>query len=591
MQNTAYNPVPGRGKAEWRSINIRPWNIFLLLFVEIDIVIIISTLLGVSLTHSGFVTLGDQTGTFDIAGVHFSSLWSVGLLWTAFPALLMTLFRFYWDSIVNAFADETPFAELRKPGGCSAKASILLDYRVHPSIYSWLIAFKNRHILLGSSMLLSFLVSIVLVPLSARLFAPSDVQRSKQVPMAIKTDFNASYLNASINYQPIFDSVSAARLHGGLPSSWTDGEFAFPTFELENNESGSSNATSLSLKITAYSAYLDCKEITHYSTNQTPSDEKGYISLLFNAEDRGCPITIKEGIGPGADIYLKTAFTQQCEAAAGYSRISFSAGNYSPSSPNKLKDLVIISCMPTYRNTSGVLKALSGPRSVLSLASFTPDRKTSQLDRPYTWRDFEKNMLQVSTQNPKAPVFSSSFGDLFLSYSDKTNLSTPLSPESLMSAASTIFTTTYAITAASQLFQPAAPPEIATGTLSMTINRLHVVPWAAYVSIVILIILIIQTLLIFAYLQRHRSILREEPAGIMGAANLLYGSNVNYYVEAAHTDPLFDGSLLKYMERKYFLSNARCGMDWTREGHGRIVITRMDAKHVVGQEMRPLVGH
>jgi hypothetical protein len=585
-----YSPMPARTRVEWRSVNIRSWNLFLLLFVEVDIILIISILLGLSLSRSGFVTIKDQTTSFDIAGVHFSSLWSIGLLWTAFPALLMTLFRFYWDAIVSAFADESPYSELRKAEGCSAKASILLDYRTYPSFYSWVFAFKNGHVLLGVSMLLSFLVSIILVPLSARLFAPDNVNVSTQAPMSINTVYNATRLNASIDYKPIFDSVSVARIHDASPPSWTDGEFAFPAFSLAEKNPGSMNASELSLKVTAYSAYLDCKTLSEFSTTRTNADDPAYATIQVTADDRGCPVTIKGAVGPGSQIYLKTALTISCSADVGYSRISFYAGYYSPSSSNLLKDSTVISCVPTYRNTSGLLKVLSGPQSSVSLPTFSPDRSTSQVSLPYTWRDFESNMLKVSTQDPEAPAFTSTIGDLFIAYAEKTNPSAPLSPEVLIPSASTIFTTVYAITTATRLFQPAASPVISTGTLTVIINRLHVVPWAAYVSIAIMAILILQTLLIFVYLQQNQSILREEPVGLIGSANLLYRSDIHEIVHAAHMDPSFDGSLLKYLQDKYWLQEARCGMEWTGDGHERVVITRMDARQGGGQEMRPLMN-
>jgi Protein of unknown function (DUF3433) len=71
---------------------------------------------------------------------------SYALLWTALPVFIMVLYRLGFDAIVNATIERQPYIDLNRPANgkkrATARQTIMLDYRVYPMFYNWIIAFK-----------------------------------------------------------------------------------------------------------------------------------------------------------------------------------------------------------------------------------------------------------------------------------------------------------------------------------------------------------------------------------------------------------------------------------------------------------------
>ncbi|KAJ9655126.1 hypothetical protein H2201_008876 [Coniosporium apollinis] len=112
------------------------------------------------------------------------------------------------DWIASALADRQSFVELSKPGGDKAKRTVLLDV----------------------SLLLLLVLSIGIVPLSARLFATRPVVVSRETPMLFTTKFSNLAINLFMDGIPVLDTVAATRIYQGSPIPWTNKEYTFRSF-------------------------------------------------------------------------------------------------------------------------------------------------------------------------------------------------------------------------------------------------------------------------------------------------------------------------------------------------------------------------
>jgi hypothetical protein len=115
--------------------------------------------------------------------------------------------------------------------------------------------------------------------------------------------------------------------------------------------------------------------------------------------------------------------------------------------------------------------------------------------------------------------------------------------ENLIKAASTVYPAVYTMLCLDRFYPRLAQPIQQEGVLYIPENRLHIVEPVAIVMLVVLAILIVETIYLIIYLHKHPSILAEEPVGLVGAANLLHGSNISCLVAKFHHEPGFDGRL------------------------------------------------
>jgi hypothetical protein len=279
-----------------------------------------------------------------------------------------------WDSTVAAFADRQPYVDLKKERGRPAKATIMLDYKTEPALWAYILAFKNRHYILGLCMVSSVLLALLVVPLVAFLFTTDSFASNTVLPVSIVTSFDPKSV---VSYPPdlrlSLNSAAAMRLQDGRGPSWTDGEFAFPKF-LPSIKVGDGNAT---IETIAYSAHIDCEYMpeSDYEKTVLPPGTPGYpprvTTFQVAANDRGCAITgtisvttVSEfpdlpdipgmpGLNPPQNI-LKAWPTFTCSADSGWSRLSILTARYVNSSTG-ITNFSLISCIPSYRMTPGNL--------------------------------------------------------------------------------------------------------------------------------------------------------------------------------------------------------------------------------------------
>jgi hypothetical protein len=363
---------------EWKSWKIKyPWLSFMLATTMSLIATIISLDI-ISRRNNGFAPLASAPRFLARDPAIVRAIWAQGILYTSFPAFIMTIYRTMWESTVAAFADRQPYVDLKKPGGRPAKATIMLDYKTEPALWVYMLAFQNKHYLLGLCLLTSVLLGLLVVPLVAFLFTTDSFASNTILPVSILTTFDSNLvypdppdLRLSLN------SAAAMRLQDARGPPWTDGEFAFPTF-LPSASIEDGNAT---IEITAYSSDIDCEYMpeSDYTKVVVPPGTPGFptraTTIQITANDRGCEIagqisviTISEfpdfpgmpgmpALNPPQNT-LKAWSTLTCSADSGWSRISMLTARHVNSSAG-ITNFSLISCMPSYRMTLGTLVAIT----------------------------------------------------------------------------------------------------------------------------------------------------------------------------------------------------------------------------------------
>jgi hypothetical protein len=541
------SPPPAQMKwEEWKSWKIGwPWLSFLLSIV-MSLIGVIAALDVVSRRNSGFVRQSNPPPFIAHSPALENAIWSQGVLYTAFPAFVMTVYRTMWESAVTAFADRQPYVDLKKGGGRPARTTIMLDYNAEPFIYGWLIAVQNKHFLLAACKLSSVVLALLVVPLTSFLFTPASFASNTTFPLSFETSFNSSILGEYPNYPDLrlqLGSAAAIRIQDASRPPWTDGEYAFAKF-VPLLDVGDANVT---LETTAYSAQSNCiyiPESQYRKTILTPGDTGiPALSIGITADDRGCQISsfINFRLTPEhPDTIIRIWTTMSCTADAGWSRFSILTALYTDASTS-VTNFSLISCAPSYQITSGTLVATTDSLSVPSLRTFAPNpSNTSQFRPDAIWSFFETGIQTPLCYDTASNVDSNEFGQYVYKIASKNNPTTPLLPGTIMDAAQTLFTTTFAVFASTTLFKPTSSPANGTGIRSVQETRLIVVSPIAYIVLSVLIIVAILNMSLFFY-ARQESMLYEEPVGLLGMSGILHKSDVNELITRLAEKPGFKG--------------------------------------------------
>lgn len=529
----------------WKSWKTKPpWLIFLLL-ITLSFISIIVTLDVISRKNSGFVRLSNPPSIFTRDPELERAIWSQGVLYTAVPAFIMTIYRTMWEAAVTSFADQQPYIELKKSGGGPAQTTILLDYRSQPYFMSCILAVRNKHFLLAACMFSSVVLALLVVPLASFLFTTAPFSSNATFPLLFQTELSMDGIIGNYpNYPDLrlsLDSAAAMHIQDARRPPWTDGEYAFTEF-VPLTDVGTGNVT---VDTTAYSIQSNC---VHFSQSQyemtslTPDQTAiPALTLSITAIDRGCMISNDINIafdnGPPGDI-IRVWGTSSCGANAGWSRFSVLTASYKNESLG-ITDLNLMSCAPTYQLTIGALNATTDSTSTSPpiLRSFVPiNSSIIRLPDP-VWEFFENGIHDPGCYDPQSNVVSNSEFARYvylistLISSSPTNAtenstSSPLLPANIMAAAGALFSTTFAVFASTTLFQPTENPLNGNGIYQMSETRMIVVTPMAYVIVSILSVIAILNALLFLHV-RQESILCEEPVGLLSVAALLHGSDVS----------------------------------------------------------------
>ncbi|KAL5314180.1 hypothetical protein ACEPPN_018605 [Leptodophora sp. 'Broadleaf-Isolate-01'] len=522
--------------------------------------------------NTGFASLGNPPGFLSKRPALEKALWSQGILYTTLPAFFMTLYTMMISSSVTSFVELQPFLDLAKPNGGPAKTTVMLDYRTYPILYSFAIAFRNKHTLLGVYMMLSVALTVAVVPLTAFLFTDGSFNFDAAVPATLTTFFDETSVLAIPDLRLIMDFASAFRIYDGHAPPWTNGEYAFP--KLSTPDIPEPTPGNLTVNVTAHSAYIDCRIIPENEYTVTRIDHIGgdipAFTLQISSSDRGCTVTNNLNIQHKSLPNLQpnstymTTWSTSCTLDTEYSRLSILSVLYNQGA-NTLSNFSLISCIPSYWQTPGNLSIATptlNSNSAPSINAFSSNESDAVQFRPQILSlFFESSLHTIGSFNPTSDVEANDFGRHILSLAEKYNGSSPMSPEALSSAAEVLFSSIYSVLLSTTVMQPRPQPETGIGIYSRQQTRVVVVSPVAYIITVILAGVVIAIVTMFWY-GTQPSILREEPVGILSHAAVLVGSDLLETMKRLRDAPRYDGKMVQALKGRFSdLEDANCKME------------------------------
>lgn len=521
--------------------------IALLLAAEFVLFCGIIILYVLSLKRHGFVNIGIQSISTPALSVDGIVERGRPLLWTSLPTLIFTLYRIFRESVISSLTVETPYMELQNATidhPAEVKKSVYLDYRTSFAVVAWWKAFENKHWFLGICMLLSFVVSLGLVPMAARLFAEGEELLPTNATIFQESAYEPPFNMSGIDYAGLMDAVSASWIHNASFPLRTDGTFAFPRI----SPGGKQQNYTMTINTTSPYLSLDCQPVNS-PVISTKIVTGNIVQTEFSAIDRDCSLSGTMNSGPAWSAYLGAFRQSDCNSSAGTSRIYFFYTSYSSPS-GELTNSKLVSCIPSYWNVTGTLEVVSSAGFTsrqVEVAAFSPASpmheayRTTELPE-FARPQFEMAVMNVLTINTGSGINSPNrLAELVARYLAANRLE--IIETALMKAATVIYPAIYTMANVRYFYQDLTSPIQQRGILRIPENRLHVVPYAAITMLVILGILMAETAYLIWYITHHKSILAEEPIGLIGAASLLHGSNLHDIVSDFHGDRDFDGRL------------------------------------------------
>ncbi|KEF53368.1 uncharacterized protein A1O9_10343 [Exophiala aquamarina CBS 119918] len=509
----------------------RSWKIsvkWLLLLTTTDL-LIIATIISLDIMsrrHFGFVDIGSAPSFLSHDEAVEQAIWSQGILYTALPSFLMTMFHTAWNTALGAFVKRQPYVELRKKTGEISRKTLMFEY-TEPYIFCVRSAIENGHLLLAACMLLSATLIFFVVPVTAFMFTTREFGLNSTLPISIERNFNTSIFQNSTSIPSLRFMEAAAAIHiqNASWAPWTTETYAFPA-STPLMAVGTGNVTYNSI---AYSAEADCVylEEDKYRKHILLPGETGIpaITIMISANDRGCLIGSSLNLELNSDSpsrFIHSWTTTTCPAHSGWSRFSFLAGRITQD--EQLADFGLISCTTSYYNTTGSLTAdwLQDPMTAPGIRDFRATSR-SEWKADAIWFPLEWGMQETGCYDPMEEIRSTEFPRQVYRIAKTRNSTSPLLPEVIIDAAQTLFPTMYAIFATSTLLQPTDEPMQQLATMSVQRTRLIVVPAVAYPVVSILCIVFGLTIALFFY-AKQESILTEEPVGMLATAAILHKS-------------------------------------------------------------------
>jgi len=215
------------------------------------------------------------------------------------------------------------------------------------------------------------------------------------------------------------------------------------------------------------------------------------------------------------------------------------------------------------------------PRSVSEpqIVAFEAEKNATAV-HPVLSQILEFNLHSYSFFDPSSTISGDAFGFYAYSYALKQNATAPFTPSNLISAAESYFTTLYASLANTQLFTPTPTARSVTAIVTTSTTRLFVVTPIAYAIVSVLLLALVCNVFLFIYSMRTHSILTEQPAGILGWAALIVGTDVEGFVGDFRTDHVGVLQMTKYVETHYLVQKAKCFADGAR----RVRIEELEEK-------------
>jgi len=236
-----------------------------------------------------------------------------------------------------------------------------------------------------------------------------------------------------------------------------------------------------------------------------------------------------------------------------------------------------VSCAVAYRSTNGDLRvtvpssrsgrnpedgrtrAGGGGKPEILWFSPTEEPRDSRDDAFGFWRLFERKLFQSEAFSADTTWSTTDFGTAILYRALQrqgagariTDNSTVLSGNVLAESVSDVFTSIYltGMATVGLVPQDGGRREDATAMLETRLTRLFVVPWVAGTVIAVLGLILAVACSVLQHAQRHKTLLYEEPAGLLAYAGLLEGSELIEIAKRVKNSEGFDGRVVATVSR------------------------------------------
>ncbi|KAK5232529.1 hypothetical protein LTR47_006417 [Exophiala xenobiotica] len=514
---------------EWKSTWLQFWALIILLLVTLGLA---GTILGLaqrSNNKSGITRIRNSSPGRTIAGVTVG----LSLTWKQIPVFAFQAYSFCVAATVRAYADRQPFVELWNAQGASAKLTVLLNYAgVLGPVKPWR-AIRNKHVLIGFLFIMNFILSFLVTPFAASLLY---LDNEKTLPTATKvnrtTFFDEGALKASTQLYPMLNYVDGIQLYDTPLPAWTaqtNHSYSFAPFELPTALAGGTN--NLTVEQTATFLSLECRELTRGSDYEV-TDAPGKQQWNVVGSDRGCGFNSLYSHAGVFQNYAQTFAANDCPPnfSSSEGRIFLFAAHAPDGNGSAVRDFDLISCTSTYYNHTGQLEVALDPSSSRPVVRrFAPTGPPSAMEpRPEFWKLFEKTVNELRAEDPTATWAATILGRCVVeTAAQNATISEAFQASRLIPSLESTMSLVYAVTAAtyfrSALSTRAAVPTM-NGTLYPQTNVLRMVPAIAYSFFGILFLNAVLVILVILSMLRTRSILYEEPAGILSYAVLAANS-------------------------------------------------------------------
>ncbi|KIW01015.1 uncharacterized protein PV09_07532 [Verruconis gallopava] len=542
---------------EWKTWRLSRWYTVGLLLVEASMIVVILVLERYSATHQGIATVPHVETDQDFRLSIISMFWTYGLLWTALPSFLMGLYRIGWDAIVMATAERQPYVEINRDeqDASTARETIMLDYRTYPLLYNWLVAFRLKHVLIGCAMMLSSVLSIALVPLASHILASAPAIITSEYQVTIPYTFDSAPL-ASLDLETFISMAKSTQAYGAEPPPWSMSKYAFEAINLTDIDT----RQNYTIPVNAYYGQVDCK-LLNVPPPSISSNSLNQTVLSFNITDRGCVIMpVQVYISENSpSIVARTWESISCGEAAHTSRVMILTGK--PTSLSEMSNLTVVSCIPSYWKTSGLLSIRVEKRSSPTVDKFDEDTANKTEFRPFGANIFEPDLTSYTQLDPKGTFQTDLFAATVYEVAKKSNPADPLDSNTLKTAMESVWPSIFAYVTAISLIQ--SPMERTVEAQARRFEtRLFVVPPVAWTIVIVMILVLICNALLILHAELNHSILLEEPIGLLGAAVLLQNSDVAGLVAQVRGEPPDDIKVREEIKKKD-LAGSRCWFDST----------------------------
>jgi hypothetical protein len=200
----------------------------------------------------------------------------------------------------------------------------------------------------------------------------------------------------------------------------------------------------------------------------------------------------------------------------------------------KLYNLSVVSCIPSYWETPGILTvSMAGLTSSSSIRSIQEHKNRAEVVRlPPLPFYFERTLQQISTFNPTTNIDSNDFRRQLYVLASMSHPGSQFLPEAISEAAQVLFSSVHAVFVSTAILQPAADPVASTAFMTTKQQKLVVVSPIAYVLIGILSYVALAIISMFWY-GTQPNILLGAPTGLLSYAMILHGSNLHELVSEA----------------------------------------------------------